>query len=119
AVRLQPETARRRDRPTFRFEREPNAGAIEDQLSAGLRGERAGVPGIPIALHLPPYSAHYVLADRAAKQGCKRSPHPAGVGTGEAGARNQDVSSPSAPLIFTQHLSVPLRSLAILAAKAG
>jgi hypothetical protein len=119
AVRAHADDDKQRDRRSFAIEPDANDGAVEDQPYDRLRGERAGVPGIPVALHLPPYSAHYVLADRAAKQGCKRSPHPAGVGTGEVGARNQGVGSQCAPLIRTQHLAVPLRSLAILAVKPG
>ena len=40
-----------------------------------------------------------VLADRAAKQGRKRAVHPACVGAGQVGARDQGVGNKRAPLI--------------------
>ena len=70
---------------------EPHAhhGAVEDQPHDRFIGQRAGVPGVPIALHLAPDPAHRVLAHRTPKQCTERTAHPARVGASEVGARNQ------------------------------
>src|SRR5580658_3688730 len=61
---------------------EPHAhhGAVENEPHDRLVGQRTGVPGIPVGLHLAPHPAHGVLAHRAAEQGRERTAHPARVG---------------------------------------
>jgi len=100
---------------------EPHAhhGAVEDQPHDRFIGQRAGVPGVPIALHLAPDPAHRVLAHRTPKQGTERTAHPARVGASEVGARNQRVSNNCAPLIGPQRLALPLRRLAIRSVQPG
>ena len=56
---------------------------VENEPHDRFIGQRAGVPGVPVALHLAPHPAHRVLADRAAEQGRERTAHPARVGAGE------------------------------------
>ena len=68
---------------TLAVEPDPHHGPVEDQPHDRLLGERAGVPGLPVGLHLPPHSAHRVLADRTAEQRRECSADPARVGPGE------------------------------------
>ena len=102
-----------RDRGRLAVEPDPDDGAVEDQPDDRLIGERAGVPGIPVALHLPPHPAHRVLADRAAEQGCERAADPARVGAGEIGRGDQRVGGQRAPLVGPQRLALPLPGRAI------
>jgi Thioesterase domain len=48
----------------FRSSRTAYHGAVEDQAHNRLFGERTGVPGIPVTLHLSPYPTHRVLVLR-------------------------------------------------------
>src|SRR5262249_24755866 len=48
---------------------DPHHGAIQDQPDDRLLGDRAGIPGLPIAFHLAPHAANRIFADRAAKDG--------------------------------------------------
>src|ERR1700748_2097438 len=73
--------------------------AIQDQPHDRLFGKRAGVPGVPVALHFAPHPAHRVLADRAAKQGGECAAHPACVCARKVGACDQRVGNKCAPLI--------------------
>ena len=103
------------ERDGSRFAVKPHAhhGAVENEPHDRLFGQRAGVPRIPIALHLAPGPAHGILADRAAKQGTERTAHPARVGASQIGARNQRVGGQRAALISPQRLALPLRRLAL------
>jgi hypothetical protein len=47
-----------------------------------LVGERVGVPGVPVGLHLAPGPAHRILAHRPTKQGRQRPANTPRVGTG-------------------------------------
>ena len=97
-----------------RFAIEPHAhhGAVENEPHDRLVGQRAGVPRVPIALHLAPSPAHRVLADRAAEQRRERPAHPARVGAGEVHARDQRIGRQRATLIGPQRLALPFRRLA-------
>src|SRR6185437_1440564 len=57
AVRAHAEDNEQRDRGRLAVEPHPNDGAVEDQARDRLLGQRAGVPGIPVALHLAPRPA--------------------------------------------------------------
>src|SRR6516225_4146609 len=72
---------------------------IEDQARNRLFGERTGVPGIPVTLHLSPYPPHRVLAYGAAEQRLQRAADPARVDAGQVAARDQCVSCKGAALI--------------------
>jgi putative transposase len=64
---------------------------LRDQADDRLLSEPAGIPGIPIAFHLPPHAAHRIFADRAAKDGREGPPHPTRIGPGKIGAGNQRI----------------------------
>ena len=49
---------------------------IKDEAHDRLFGQRAGVPRLPIAVHLAPNPADDVLTHRAAKQGSERAANP-------------------------------------------
>src|SRR5712672_723080 len=91
----------------------PHYGAVENQAHDRLGGERAIVPGFPVALHLPPHPAHHVLAYRTAKQRRECTAHPARVGAGQIGAGDQRISGPRAPPIGRQRLALPFAGLAV------
>src|SRR6202022_1979813 len=61
AVRAHAEDNEERDRGRLAVEPHANDGAVEDQTRDRLLGQRAGVPGVPVALHLAPRPAHRVL----------------------------------------------------------
>src|ERR1700687_4382539 len=61
AVRAHAENNEERDRGRLAVEPHANDGAVEDQAHNRILGQRAGVPGIPTALHLAPRPAHGVL----------------------------------------------------------
>ena len=67
--------------------------AVQNEPHDRFFGKRAGVPRVPVGLHLAPDPAHRILADRAAKQGSECAAHPACVGAGKVGARDQRVTS--------------------------
>src|SRR5271157_2916276 len=89
------------ERDGGRFAVEPHAhhGAVENEPHDRLFGQRAGIPRVPIALHLAPGPAHRILAHRTAKQGGERTAHPARVGASQIGARDQCVGGQRAALI--------------------
>ncbi len=113
AVLADPEHDQQRDRCGLFVEPDPYHGAVENQADDRLFGERAIVPCLPIALHLPPHPAHRVLAHRAAEQRRERTAHPARVGAGQVGACNQRIGGSRAPLIGGQRLASPLTGLAV------
>src|SRR5208283_1934481 len=96
---------------------EPNARdrPIQDQPDDRLVGERTRVPGVPIALHLPPGPADHILADRARKRRRKRASNPPRVGSGKIGAGDQGVGGPGAALIGRKRGAPPFARLAGLA----
>ena len=104
-----------------RFAVEPHAHhrAVENEPHDRLVSQRAGVPGVPVGLHLPPHPAHRVLAHRTAKQGGERTAHPARVGARQIGARDQCVGGQGAALISPQRLALPLRRLALRGIQSG
>ena len=108
-----------RDGGGLAVEPHPHHGAVENEPHDRLFGKRAGVPRLPVGLHLAPDPAHRVLADRTAKQGGERTAHPARVGAGEIAARDQRVRNKRAPLIGPQCLALPLRRLAIGGVQPG
>src|SRR5271166_3848605 len=79
-----------------------------------LLGERAPIPGIPIALHLAPGPADHVLADRPSERRGKRPPHPAGVGSRKIGPGDQGVGGPGAALIGAKRTAPPFARLAVV-----
>src|SRR6516165_7474280 len=54
-------------------EPDPHHSAVEDQADDRFSTERAGIPGVPIALQLTPHPVHRVLADRAAEHGAQQT----------------------------------------------
>ena len=98
---------------------DPHHRAVEDQADDRFLGERAGVPGIPVGLHLSPHPAHRILADRAAKHRRERPAHPTRVGAGQIGAGNQRIGGLRAPLVSPQRLALPLRRLAVRGVEPG
>ena len=119
AVRAHADDDEQRDRGRLAVEPDAHHGAVEDQPHDRLLGQRAGVPGVPVALHLAPDPADRVLADRAAEQGAERPAHPARIGAGEVGAGDQRVGGERAALIGPQRLALPLRRLAIGGVQPG
>ena len=103
------------------LEVEPHAHdrAVEDQPHDRLFGQRTGVPGVPVGLHLAPHPAHRVLAHRAAEQRRERPAYPPCVGAGEIAARDQRVGGKRAPLVSPQRLALPLRRLAVGGVQPG
>ncbi len=87
AVGAHAEDDQQRDGGRFAVEPHPHHRAVEDEPHDRLFGQRAGIPGVPVALHLAPDPAHRVLADRAAEQGGERAAHPARVGAGKIACR--------------------------------
>src|SRR5271155_2651917 len=84
---------------------EPHAhhGAVENQPHDWLLRQRAGIPCVPVALHLAPHSAHRVLANLPTKYAAKRTPHAARIGAGKIHTGDQRVGSPGAALIIPQY----------------
>src|SRR5712671_4494430 len=101
-VLADPEHDQERDRRGLLVEPHPHHGAVENQADDWLVGERAIVPGFPVALNLPPHPAHHVLAYRTAEQRREYTAHPARVGARQVGAGDQRIGSPRAPLIGRQ-----------------
>ena len=97
----------------------PHYGAVENQPHDRLFRQRAGIPSLPIALHLAPNPAHRVLADRAAKQSTQRPTHPARIGAGKIAAGDQRVGRHRTALIGPQRLAFPLRCLAVRRIQPG
>ena len=114
AVRPHAERDEQRDRG--RLPVEPNARdrAVEDQPDDRLLGERAPIPGIPIALHLAPGSADHVLADRPGEDRRQRATHPAGIGPCEISPGDQGVGGKSATLIGAQRTAPPFARLVVV-----
>ena len=81
----------------------------------GSSASERAFQGPPVGLHLPPHSAHRVLADRTAEQRRECSADPARVGAGEVRTCNQRVGCPRAALIGPQCLALPLPRLAVRA----
>ena len=115
AVGAHAERDEQRDRG--RLSVEPNARdrAVEDQPDDRLLGERARVPGVPVALRLAPDAADHVLADRPGEHRVQRASHPAGVGPGEISPGDQGVGGPGAALVGAQRTAPPFARLAVLA----
>src|SRR6202040_3277904 len=63
AVLAHAENDQQRDGGRLAVEPHAHHGAVEDQAHDRLSSQRAGVPGVPVALHLAPGPAHRVLAD--------------------------------------------------------
>ena len=89
-------------------EMHPNYGAVENEPHDRLIDQRAGVPGVPVALHLAPDPTHRVLANGAAEHDTERTAHAARVGAGEVGAGDQRGGSQRAALVSSQRLALPL-----------
>src|SRR6201996_1044078 len=107
------------DRGRLPVEPNPNHRAVQDQADDRFLGERAGIPAIPIALHLAPHPAHRILADRAAKHRCERPAHPTRVGPGKVAARDQRIGLLGSPLVSPQRLALPLDCLAVRRVEPG
>jgi pimeloyl-ACP methyl ester carboxylesterase len=91
AVRAHADDDEQRDGRGFAVEPHTHYGAIENESHDRLISQRASVPGVPVVLHLAPYPAHRVLADRPTKQSAKCTAHTARIGAGQIGSRNQRV----------------------------
>ena len=109
AVRAHADDDEQRDGRGLAIEPDANHGAVEDEPHDRLVGERAGVPGVPVGLHLAPDPAHRVLADRAAEQRRQSAAHPARVGAGQIAAGDQRVGGQRAALVGAQCLSCATR----------
>ncbi len=96
-----------RNRSGFAVEPNANNRAVEDQADDRLVGQRAGVPGIPVGLHLAPGAAHGILAHRAAKQRRQRPTDATRVGPGQIRGGDQTVSCDRAALVGLQRLALP------------
>ena len=109
-----------KERDSSRFAVEPHAHhcAVENEPHVRFFGKRAGATR-PSRSSPCASSAHRILADRAAKQGSECAAHPACVGAGKVGARDQRVGNKRAPLIGPQRLALPLRRLAIRSVQPG
>src|SRR3954470_9746510 len=83
AVVAYAEDDEQRNRGRLAVEPHAHHRAVEDEPHDRLLGQRAGVPGIPIALHLAPRPAHRVLADRSTEQGRECPADPARIGAGQ------------------------------------
>src|SRR5262249_43263757 len=90
-VRTYAEDNQQRYRGRLAVEPYPDHGAVEDQSHDRLFGQRAGIPGVPVALHLAPHPAHRVLADRPSEQSVEPAAQRAGVGAGQVAAGDQRV----------------------------
>src|SRR6516164_8780840 len=108
AVGAHPDDDEQRDRSRFAVEPHPHNGAVENEPYDRLIGERAGAPGLPIALHLAPNTAHRVLTDRTPEQRSERTAYAAGVGAGKIAAGDQRVGRERATLIGSQRVAFPL-----------
>src|SRR5712664_4347156 len=113
AVGAYPKYNEQRDRGRLAVEPHANDGAVEDQPHDRLLGQRAAIPGVPVAFDLAPGPAHRVLADRPAEQRRQRPTYPPGVGAGQIAARDQRIGGKRAPLIGPQCLALPFRSPAL------
>ena len=102
-----------RDRGRFAVEPDAHHGAVENEPHDRFIGQRAGIPRIPVALHLAPDPAHRVLANGAAEKGTQGAAYAAGVGAGEVAAGDQRVGGQRAALVGSQRLALPLRCLAV------
>src|SRR5260221_2623011 len=67
AVGANPDDDEERDGSSFAIEPHSHHSAVENQPHDWLVGQRAGVPSVPVALHLAPDPAHSVLANLSAK----------------------------------------------------
>src|SRR5437764_743755 len=114
-----PSTTRKHDCGGLPVEPDPHHGAVENQADNRLLGQRAGVPGIPIALYLAPHPAHRILADGTAKDGGERPARPTRVGSGKIGAGDQCIGLPGSPLVGPQRRAPPLRRLAFGGVEPG
>ena len=119
AVLAHPDDDQQRDRSGFAVEPHPHHGAVENQAHDRLVGQRAGIPRVPVALHLAPHPAHRVLADLSTKYAAKCAAHAARIGTGQIRARDQRVGSQRAALIFPQRSALPLRRLSVGSVQPG
>src|ERR1700680_2798892 len=119
AVLAHPDDDEQRDGSGFAVEPHTNHGAVENQAHNRLIRQRAGIPRVPVALHLAPYPAHRVLAYLSAKYAAKCAAHAAPIGAGQIRARDQRVGSQRAALIFPQRLALPLRRLAVGSVQPG
>ena len=91
----------------------------QDQADNRFFGERAGIPGIPIAFHLAPHPADRILADRAAGHGRERPAHSTRVGPRRTGARDQRIRMLGSSLVGPQHCALPLCCLALRGVEPG
>src|ERR1700746_1909035 len=107
------------DRGSLPVEPDPDHRAVQDQADDRFRGARAGIPAIPIALHLAPHPAHRILADRAAKHRCERPAHPTRVGPSKIATRDQRIGLLGSPLVSPQRLALPLDCLAVRRVEPG
>ena len=99
---------KQRNRRRFLVHPNTHHRAVEDEAHDRLGSERAGLPGIPIALDLAPGPADRVLADRPAKHRRQRPANPARVGSGKIGTSNQRLGLFRAPLVGRDRRVLPL-----------
>jgi hypothetical protein len=110
---------KKRDRGRLAVEPHAHHRAVEDQPHDRLGGEITLVPGVPVRLHLPPHPADHVLADALGEHRRQRPAHPARVGAGQIGRRDQRVGSERAALVGAKPSALPLARCAVLAVEAG
>ena len=108
-----------RDRGRLSVEPDTRDRLVEDQPYDRLFGERARIPGVPVALRLAPDAADHVLANRPGKHRVQRAPHPAGVGPREISPGDQAVGRSGSALVGAQRTAPPLARLAVLACQSS
>ena len=99
AVRTHAERHQQRDRRRLLVETHAHDRAVKNQPDDRLVGKRSGVPDVPVAFGLAPHAADGILPHRAAEQRRQGAAHPARVGPGQIGARDQGVGPFCPPLV--------------------
>src|SRR5260370_2342792 len=99
AVRADAYDDEQRDGGRFAVEPDAHHRAIENEPHDWLLGQRAGVPGVPVALHLAPGPAHRVLAHRSAEQGRERAAYPARIAAAHSAAAHPPPAAECPPLL--------------------
>jgi hypothetical protein len=80
AVGAHADDHQQRDRGRLAVKPHPHHSAVEDQSHDRFLGQRARIPGVPVAFHLAPHPADRVFAHRAGEQACQRAAHTTRVG---------------------------------------
>src|SRR5215831_5601169 len=104
---------KQRNRRCFAIDTYTHSRSIEDQADDIFRAQIALVPRLPVALDLPPHSAHRVLRHSTAEQRRQGTPDTARVGARKIAAGDQRFDLLRAPAIRAKRLALPLGSPAL------